>query len=136
MFCEASNFGSPCITRCSQVTWLRSSLLNTQQIHCGFCHSLQYLATVINSARLLICMAPSPTSATTGRSGWANLAAIAYGTPEPMVARVPESEPRMSPRNLMSRAYQLAADPESQVTIAFSGMRDESSQKTRCGLTG
>ena len=65
------------MTRCSQVTWFRSSLLKTQQIQCGFAHWRQYFATVISSAMLFICIAPSPTSAMTGRSGWANLAAIA-----------------------------------------------------------
>ncbi len=39
-----------------------------------------------------ICIAPSPTSAITVRSGCAYLAAIAYGTPGPMVASPPESE--------------------------------------------
>ncbi|MDR9776960.1 alpha/beta hydrolase [Rhizobium hidalgonense] len=40
-------------------------------------HPLQYLATVISSAMLFICMAPSPTSPMTGRSGWAYFAAMA-----------------------------------------------------------
>src|SRR3954471_20772646 len=57
-------------------------------------------------------MAPSPTSATTGRSGWANLAPIAYGTAAPMVARVPDSEPRIVPRIRRWRAYHVAAQPE------------------------
>ena len=43
----------------------------------GSAHCRQYFATVISSAMLFICMAPSPTSAMTGRSGWANLAAMA-----------------------------------------------------------
>ena len=38
MSCEASNFGSPSITRCSQVTWLRSSLFKTQTIQRGSAH--------------------------------------------------------------------------------------------------
>src|SRR5690606_37379654 len=131
---DAANFGSPCITRCSQVTWLRSSLLNTQQIQRGSGHSLQYLATVISSARLLICMAPSPTSATTGRSGCTNLAAMAEGTAAPMEARPPDSEHIIPRRILMSRANQLAQEPESQVMMALSGSRGDSSQATRCGL--
>ena len=65
------------MTRCSQVTWFRSWLLNTQTTQVLFDHSRQYFATVISSAMLFICMAPSPTNATTGRSGWANLAAMA-----------------------------------------------------------
>ena len=39
----ASNFGSPSITRCSQVTWFRSSLFKTQQIQCGLDQSLPVL---------------------------------------------------------------------------------------------
>ncbi len=35
-----------------------------------------------------------------------------------------------------SRAYQFAQDPESLVRITSSGRRGDSSQVTRCGLTG
>src|SRR3954468_21816913 len=136
MRCEALNFGSPSMTRCSQVTWFRSSLLKTPQIQRGVFHCRQYLATVISSAMLFICMAPSPTSAITGRLGWANLAAIAYGTAAPIEARPPDSEyiwPRWTRR---SRAYQLAHEPESLVMIASAGRRGESSHVTRCGLIG
>ena len=54
----------------------------------------------------------------------------------PLLAEVPDSEPRMSPRILRSLAYQLAAEPESATTIAFSGIRCDSSHTTRIGLTG
>src|SRR5947207_1754191 len=136
MRCDALNFGSPSMTRCSQVTWFRSSLLKTPQIQRGVFHCRQYLATVISSAMLFICMAPSPTSATTGRSGWANLAAIAYGTAAPIEARPPDSEHLMPRLIFRSRAYQLAQEPESLVMIARSGRRGDSSQATRCGLIG
>src|SRR5271166_6748663 len=46
-----------------------------------------------------------------------------YGTPGPMVARFPDSEPRTPPRNRNCRAYQLADDPESAVTMASAGSR-------------
>src|SRR5690606_508459 len=69
-------------------------------------------------------------------SGYANLAAKAYGTPEPMVAKPPDNDAIMPGRNLMSRAYQLAEDPESQVMMLLSGKRGESSQKTRSEFTG
>ena len=36
----------------------------------------------------------------------------------------------------MSRANQFAADPESDARIARSGSREDSSQNTRCGLSG
>src|SRR4051794_10906584 len=74
--------------------------------------------------------------ATTGRSGKANFAAMAYGTPQPIVARLPESVPIMPSRIFTSRAYQFAADPESAERMARSGSRDDSSQNTRCGLMG
>src|ERR1700739_546286 len=136
MRCDALNLGSPCMTRCSQVTWFKSSLLKTPQIQRGVFHCRQYLATVISSAMLFICMAPSPTNATTGRSGWANLAAIEYGTAAPIEARPPDSE-HIIPRLIFrSRAYQLAQEPESLVMIARSGRRGENSHTTRCGLTG
>src|SRR3954451_21588952 len=91
---------------------------------------------VISSARPFICIAPSPTRAMAGRSGWANLAPIAYGTPGPMVASVPDNDPRMLPRIRRVRAYQLAAEPESAVTMALSGMREDSSHVMRIGLIG
>src|SRR3954470_2417105 len=91
---------------------------------------------VSSSARLFICIAPSPTNAMTGRSGWAYLAPIAYGTAAPLVARVPASDPRPPARNFRSRAYQLAAEPESEVTIALSGRRGFSSQNNSIGLIG
>ncbi len=78
--------------RCSQVTWLRSSLLKTQTMKRGSRQERQYFAAVISSAMLFICMAPSPTSAITGRSGWAYLAASASGTAAPIEARPPESD--------------------------------------------
>src|SRR5438067_9048001 len=70
------------------------------------------------------------------RSGKANFAAITYGTPGPIVARFPERDPIMPRRNLRSRAYQLAAEPESEEMMQLSGSRDDNSQKTRCGLIG
>ena len=39
----ASNFGKPSITRCSQVTWFRSSLFQTQQIQLRVCPALPVL---------------------------------------------------------------------------------------------
>src|SRR5215217_729898 len=53
-----------------------------------------------------------------------------------MVARFPESEAIMPRRTLTSRAYQLAADPESQVRMQRSGSLGDNSQKTRWGLIG
>src|SRR4051812_29311081 len=109
------------MTRCSQVTWFRSPLLNTHTIQRGSAQRCQYLATVISSAMLFICIAPSPTSAMTGRPGWANLAAIAYGTAAPIEASPPDSE-HIWPRWIFrSRAYQFAHDPESLVMMASGG---------------
>jgi hypothetical protein len=42
----------------------------------------------------------------------------------------------MPRRIFRSLAYQLAQDPESLVTIAFSGNRADTSHATRFGLTG
>ena len=53
-----------------------------------------------------------------------------------MLASVPESEAIMSLRRRRSRANQLAAEPESEVRIARSGRRRESSKNTSCGLIG
>src|ERR1700738_3567617 len=117
------------MTLCSHVTWLRSWLLNTQTIHRGSAQRRQYFATVISSAMLFICIAPSPTNAITGQSGCANLAAMAYGTAAPLEAIMPR-------RIFRSRAYQFAHDPESLVRITRSGSLGDSSQATRCGLTG
>src|ERR1700710_61112 len=105
------------------------------QIQRGLVHCFQYLATVISSAMLFICIAPSPTSATTARSGKANFAAMAYGTAAPIDASPPDSEHIMPRRALRSRAYQLAHEPESLETIALAGIRGDNSQTVRCGLT-
>src|SRR5680860_270123 len=59
-----------------------------------------------------------------------------YGTPGPIVASVPDSDPRMFPVNLSCRAYQLAAEPESALTMASSGSRVDSSENRRIGLIG
>ena len=109
------------MARISQVTWLRSLLCRTATISRGSVHCCQYLAMVISSAMPFICIAPSPTNAMPGRSGCAHFAPITYGTPGPMVARVPDSEPRTPARNLRWRAYQLAAEPESAATMASVG---------------
>ncbi|SAL88940.1 hypothetical protein AWB74_08813 [Caballeronia arvi] len=110
-------------------------MFRTMQIQWGLVHSFQYFATVMSSAMLFICMAPSPTSAMTGRSGNANFAAIAYGTAAPIDASPPESEQCMPRFTFKSRAYQLATDPESLVTMAFAGTRVDNSQTVRCGFT-
>src|SRR5450756_838663 len=99
----------------------------------GSAHLRQYFATVINSFMPFICIAPSPTNAIATRSGWANFAAIAYGTPGPIVASPPESDAIMPGRIFRSRAYQLAHEPESHVRMQRSGKRGDSSQHTRCG---
>ena len=54
-----------------------------------------------------------------------------------MVARFPDSEPRMSPRKRSCRAYQLAEEPESAVTMAFIGQPGRIAPGTSSiGLTG
>src|SRR6478672_10406813 len=53
-----------------------------------------------------------------------------------MDASPPESEHIMPRLMRMSRAYQFAQEPESEVMIALSGRRGDSSHTTRCGLTG
>src|SRR5690606_41932853 len=53
-----------------------------------------------------------------------------------MEARPPDSEHIIPRRILMSRANQLAQEPESQGMMALSGSRGDSSQATRCGLIG
>src|SRR5690348_17750511 len=102
----------------------------------GSDHSFQYWPMVMSSLLPFICIAPSPTRAMATRSGNANLAAITYGTPGPIVASPPESEAIMPSRIFRSRAYQLAEEPESDERMQLSGSRDESSQNTRSGLIG
>src|SRR3954454_1187107 len=85
---------------------------------------------------LLICIAPSPTRAITGRWEWAYFAVGAEGTAAPIEARPPESEAIMPRRIFRSRAYQLAQEPEALVRMTLSGSRGDSSHVTRCGLIG
>src|SRR5207248_8737507 len=129
-FCEALYLGSHAITRWFEVTWFRSPLFSTMKTSVGFAHRFQYFAAVTRPLMPFICIAPSPTMAITGRSGCTNFAAIAYGTPGPMVESPPDSEAIMPRRMRMSREYQFAAEPESQVRMARSGRRLERPQKT------
>ena len=61
----------------------------------------RYWTQVANSA-MSISMPPSPTNATHCRPGWATWAAIAYGSPLAIEARVPLSEKRW-PRRMRCR---------------------------------
>ena len=90
----------------------------------------------ISALTPVICIAPSPSAAITGRSGNANLAPSAYGTAQPIVASVPEMPAFIPARSFRWRAHQLAAVPESAVRMHLSGRSGESSWNTRCGLTG
>src|ERR1700761_1320570 len=105
------------------------------QIQRGSAHCFQYFATVMSSAMLFICIAPSPTIAITGRPGCANFAAIAYGTAAPIDASPPDNDAIMPRRIFRSRAYQFAHEPESLVRMTLSGRRGDSSVKARCGFT-
>src|SRR5215471_5222678 len=102
----------------------------------GLLHCRQYFEIVIRPLIPFICIAPSPTIAIAILSGNQNFAAIAYGTPGPIVARLPDKEAIIPLLIFRSRANQLAAEPESEVRMQESGNRGESSQKTRCGLIG
>ena len=70
------------------------------------------------------------------RSGNANLAAIAYGTAGPIVAKLPDSEPFMPRRICRWRASQLVAVPASPLKTTSSGKRFDSSVKTSSGFSG
>src|SRR3954470_5899326 len=103
--------------RCSQVTIFKSRLFKTMITNLGSDHSFQYFAIVINSFIPSICMAPSPTMATGTRSGYANLAAIAYGTAGHMLDKFPESDAIIPSRIFIFLASQKAEVPESAVMI-------------------
>lgn len=121
------------MARISHVTWFRSWLFHTATTSRGSSHWWRYFAAVISSAIPFICIAPSPTSAIAGRSGCANFAPITYGTPQPIVASVPESEPRMPGRMVRCRAYQFAVEPESEAMIALSGSSGSRARATYSG---
>src|SRR5579875_329118 len=59
----------PGITRCSQVTWLRSLLCRTTTTHCLLLQRCWWCARSMSAALPIICIAPSPIEAMTGRSG-------------------------------------------------------------------
>jgi hypothetical protein len=61
----------------SPVTKLSSRVFRTSTIKRGSDHSCQYFAMVMSTLLPFICMAPSPTIAINGRSGYANFAATA-----------------------------------------------------------
>src|ERR1051325_3729840 len=108
----------------------RSRLFRTQMTRRGSLHSRQYFAIVSSSFMPFIWNAPSPTQAMATRSGNANFAAITYGTPGPIVASVPDSDPSIPRRNFRSRAYQPATDPEAAARTQFSARRGESAPQS------
>src|SRR6218665_340775 len=61
---------------------------------------------------------------------------MAYGTPHPMVARLPDRDVIIPSRIFKSLANQLADVPESAARITPSGSFGDNSQKTRSGLRG
>ena len=74
--------------------------------------------------------------ASTGRSGLAILAAIAYGIPPPMDSSRPARLPSWRRAQVRSRAYQLVAVPQSTATMASSASRAEMPRTTASGFTG
>src|ERR1044072_2564518 len=90
----------------------------------------------ISALMPLICIAPSPIDAITGRCGNANFAASAYGTAGHIVASVPDSAAFIPVRIRRWRAHQFVAEPESAVRIAPSGSRLDNSWNTSWGLIG
>ena len=101
----------------------RSRLFSTSTTSRGSAQRFQYFAIVISPLmpvhlhRAVARPARSP-----ARSGCANLAAIAYGTAGAhRRQRRPTATPSCRARILRSRAYQFAAEPESQVRIAVVG---------------
>src|SRR5207249_3686670 len=69
-----------------------------------------YFTQVANSA-MSIENPPSPTNATHCRSGYATCAAMAYGNPLAIEARLPDSEYFCPRRTGMWRAHQVAMVP-------------------------
>src|SRR3546814_13067352 len=53
-----------------------------------------------------------------------------------MLASLPDSEPIMPRRSLMSRAYQFVCEPQSPHRITSCGSFGDSPQHTSCGLIG
>jgi hypothetical protein len=79
-------------------------LSSTSTTNRGSLHSREYFATVISSLTPFICMAPSPSSANTGRSGWA-------GSAPPIDSSVPDRLASMPGRTCRCRAYQAVTMP-------------------------
>src|SRR5207253_921035 len=73
----------------------------------------RYLTAVANSP-ISIVKPPSPTNATDCRPGYAICAAIAYGSPGAIVARLPEQEKSWLRLMLMWRATHVVMVPRSE----------------------
>ncbi len=89
---------------------------------------------MISSFIPFICIAPSPVIAIATRSGYANFAAMAYGTAEPIVASPPESDHFIPRRIVRCRADQFVEVPASALRTQFAGSRASSATKTSSGL--
>src|SRR5437763_16839898 len=99
----------------------RSRLFNTSTTNRGSFHSFQYFFTVTRTLLPFICIAPSPTSAKSSRSGDADFAAPAYGIGSPMVARFRDSDPIIPTRKTRYREYQVPMLPEPAAQTTHSG---------------
>ena len=81
-------------------------MFSTHTTNRGSAQSRQREATVMSSASPFICIAPSPASATSGRSGRASFAAMPYGSAEPIEASVLDRWAGTPAGRRRCRAYQ------------------------------
>ncbi len=88
-----SNLGSPSMTRCSQVTWLRSWLLSTSTTSCGLFHSLPVLGRrdeAVDAVHLHRAVADAGDRP--GDPGARTWPRWRRARPAPIVARLPDSD--------------------------------------------
>src|SRR5215207_6468064 len=116
--------GFPRNTICSHLI-IPSELFLTMTTLIGSLYLTQFANSAINIEK-----PPSPTNATTWRSGYATCAAIAYGRPLAIDASVPESEYICPCLTGICRAHHVVIVPLSDTTIASLRRRFPSSQAT------
>ena len=131
-FCDSANFGEPAIARISHVTWFRSLLCRIATIRRGSSHS-----SPVPLDRDQLGHAVHLHGAVTDERDDGPLRVTELGADRVRHAGAHGREsarqrsPHVAAELAGCRAYQLAADPESAVTMASSGSFGESSENSR-----
>ncbi len=134
---ESSSFGSPDITRCSQVDLVEIVVVEHEHDQLLVCPAIAVARDVdhrVDAEHLERAVADRPRSPDDRDTRtWPR---ARRESPGHIVASVPDRAVFIPLRSRMCRAHQSVDEPESLVRIAWSGSRLLSSWNSSCGLSG